>query len=394
MLTQEQNVSLTQTSAGTPMGQVFREYWQPALLSRELQAEGAPTALKILGEDFIAFRDGEGRVGVVEPRCPHRGANLLLGRNEACGLRCVYHGWQFDVTGQCIDIPTVDEQIAESLKPKAALRSLHVREWGDTVWVYFGDNPPDLPMLDFAALPEDHYFVSKKLQQCNWAQAVEGGIDTAHFSYLHANVKNGERVGLMPTSGVNEPPEMGRYRWLIEDSKPRFTILKHDTGLVMCAARHADNDQLYWRLTQFLMPNHSMAPNSFPGDNHVGNTWVPIDDQSCWIYCYAYNPERPLSEGERTRYAQGAGIFAEVDDNYVPVRNRDNNYLLDREMQRTSNFTGITGISEQDAAVADSQGLIADRTRELLGATDLGIVRFRQMMFAARRCNYCFKITQ
>lgn len=383
MLTAEQNELLTRTGPDTGMGRVFREYWHPALLSRELTPGGPPLALRILGEDYIAFRDGQGRVGVVEPRCPHRGANLLLGRNEACGLRCVYHGWQFDVEGRCIDTPTLDERIAETVKPKAALKALTVKEHCDIVWVYFGDDVPDLPALDFAALPAEHYFVSKKLQQCNWAQAVEGGIDTAHFSYLHANIEGGERVGLMPSSGVNEPPEMGRYRWMIEDSSPKFTVLKHDAGLLMCAARKADNGQLYWRLTQFMMPNHSMAPNSFPGDNHQGNTWVPIDDQSCWIYCYAYNPERPLTEQERAMYAGGFGIFAEVDEHFVPRRNRDNNYLIDRELQRHSNFTGITGISEQDAAVADSQGFIADRSRELLGPTDLGIVRFRQMMLDA-----------
>ncbi len=151
----------------------------------------------------------------------------------------------------------------------------------------------------------------------------------------------------------------------------------------MCASRNADNDQLYWRLTQFMMPNHSMAPNSFPGDNHVGNTWVPIDDHSCWIYCYAYNPERPLSDQERHAFESGFGIFSEVDDEFVPVRNRGNDYLIDRNLQRNGNFTGITGISEQDAAIADSQGFIADRTRELLGQTDLGVVRFRQLMFEA-----------
>ncbi len=388
MLTAQQNVLLTQTGPGTGMGEVFRQYWQPLLLSRELQARGAPKPVKILGEDFVAFRDAQDRVGVIKPRCSHRGANLVLGRNEDAGLRCVYHGWQFDVAGRCIDIPTSEASIAENLKPQAALRALKVEEWCDVIWVHFGDESPDqeppaLPKLDFSALPDDHYFVSKKLQQCNWAQAVEGGIDTAHFSYLHANLQDDQRVGLMPTQGINEPAESGRYRWLIEDSVPQFTILKHDAGLVMCAARKADNEQLYWRLTQFLMPNHSMAPNSFPGDNHQGNTWVPIDDHSCWIFCYIYNPERPLTEQEVDGYASGSGIFANVDENYVPLRNRENNYLQDRDMQQHANFTGITGISEQDAAIADSQGLIADRTAELLGQTDLAIVRFRQMMFAA-----------
>jgi len=383
MLTTEENELLTRTGPGTGMGRVFRSYWQPALLSRELTADGPPKLIKILGETFVAFRDTDGRVGVLEPRCPHRGANLILGRNEACGLRCVYHGWKFDVRGNCVDIPTTPESIAEKLKPRAAISALTVEEWCGMVWVYFGEHAPPLPRLDFSTLPEDNWFVSKKLQQCNWAQAVEGGIDTAHFSYLHANIEDGRRVALAKSEGDNEPPNLARYRWLIEDSIPHYTVLKHDAGLLMCASRVADDNQLYWRLTQFMMPNHSMAPNSFPGDNHQGNTWVPIDDESCWIYCYVYNPERPLSTEERERYEKGAGIFAAVDENYVPIRNRDNNYLLDRDLQRTSNFTGIRGISEQDAAVADSQGFIADRTRELLGQTDLGIVRFRRMMFEA-----------
>ncbi len=383
MLSAEENETLTRTGPDTQMGEVFRSYWMPALLSRELEPEGPPKRLRLLGEDFIAFRNASGEVGIVEPRCPHRGADLYFGRNADCGLRCAYHGWQFDVGGQCVDIPTVEPKVAESLKPKAAIRSLKVAEQHGLIWAHFGAPQSGPPVFDFCGLPESHYFVSKKLQQCNWAQAVEGGIDTAHFSYLHANIENGERVGLMPSQGVGEGAHNGRYRWMIEDSAPRFSVLNHDAGLVMCAARHADDDETYWRITQFMMPNHSMAPNSFPGDNHVGNTWVPIDDHSCWIFCYAYNPERPLSEGERSAYSGGMGIFAEVDEDFVPVRRRENEYLIDRDKQRHSNFTGITGISEQDAAIADSQGLIADRTRELLGQTDLGVVRFRQLMFEA-----------
>ena len=383
MLTSDENRTLTLTGPGTDMGDVFRCYWQPALLSRELERAGPPKRIRMLGEDFIAFRDGNGRVGIVEPRCPHRGADLFFGRNEDCGIRCAYHGWQFSVDGECLDVPTASDDVAPAIRAKAAIHALSVQEQGGLVWVHFKEPSTSPPMLDFMALPAEHYFVSKKLQQCNWAQAVEGGIDTAHFSYLHANIKDGERAGLMPSQGQNEPPENARYRWMIEDSRPRFKILEHDAGLVMCSSRETGRNQLYWRITQFMMPNHSIAPNSFPGDNHVGNTWVPIDDHSCWIFCYAYNPERPLSDQERRAYAGGLGIFAAVDDDYVPLRNRDNDYLIDREVQQHSNFTGISGISEQDAAIADSQGLIADRTRELLGQTDLGVVRFRRAMFDA-----------
>ena len=200
------------------MGQVFRRYWMPALLSRELpEPDCAPMRVKLLGEDFIAFRDSDGRVGIVEPRCAHRGANLFFGRNEACGLRCAYHGWKFDVQGNCVDTPNVPPDVAENLRPRAAIRALQAREWGDIIWVYFGDDvAPELPQFEFATVPSEHRYVSKKLQQCNWAQACEGGLDTAHFSYLHAGVENGKTVSLMKTlpggvrpikPGEKEPPE-------------------------------------------------------------------------------------------------------------------------------------------------------------------------------------------
>lgn len=384
MLSAEENRTLTETGPDTSMGSVFRTYWQPALLSRELEPDGAPQRLRILGEDFVAFRDSGGTVGVLEPACSHRGANLFFGRNEQCGLRCVYHGWKFDVDGNCVDLPTSPPEIAERTRARAKIRALPVREWGDVVWVYLGDGePPALPQFEFATLPDTHRFVSKKFQQCNWAQAVEGGLDTAHFSYLHANIANGEKASLMPGDGVNEPPAVARFRWLIEDGIPKFTVLRHNAGLILGASRQADDGKLYWRLTQFLMPNHSLAPNTFPGEMYQGNTWVPVDDHCCWIFCYAWNPQRPLTDQERAQYAGGHGIFAEVDDQYIPLRNRNNDYLISRERQNESNFTGIEGISEQDAAIADSQGLIADRTKELLGQTDLGVVRFRQMMLEA-----------
>jgi hypothetical protein len=162
-------------------------------------------------------------------------------------------------------------------------------------------------------------------------------------------------------------------------------VQRHDAGLVLGASRQADKNQLYWRITQFMMPCHSLAPNSFPGDNCQGNSWVPVDDESCWIFCFAYNFEHPFTEKERAQFARGYGIFSAVDEQYMPISNRENDYLIDRELQRESNFTGIRGISEQDAAIADSQGYIADRTRELLGQTDLGVVRFRQMMLGASK---------
>ena len=394
MLTLEQNETLTRTGPGTPMGTAFRRYWLPALLSRELPGPDCdPVRVKLLGEDFVAFRDTDGRVGIVEPRCPHRGANLFFGRNEHCGLRCAYHGWKFTTEGKCVDIPNAAPDVAARLMPQAGIRALHVAEAGDIVWAWFGEaeeTPPPLPDFEFMAVPPEQRFVGKKFQQCNWAQACEGGLDTAHFSYLHAGMRDGEKVGLheagrgpRPAVGDNEPPNLARLRWLAEDGAPRFTVLKHAAGLLLCAARSTDDDRLYWRMTQFLMPNHSLTPGNFPEDTALANTWMPVDDTSCWIFCYAWHPDRPIGEKERARLAAGGGIFAEVDENFVPLSRRENDYRMSRTDQREVSFTGIRGISEQDQAIADSQGLIADRTRELLCQTDLGVVRFRETALAA-----------
>ena len=399
MLTAEDNETLTRTGAGTPMGDVFRHYWMPALLSRELPSPDCPPVrIRLLGEDFVAFRDTAGKVGIVAPRCPHRGADLFFGRNEECGLRCVYHGWKFDAQGRCVDVPNVAPNVAERLKPRATIRALATAEAGEVVWAHFGhgvaaEGIPGVPDFEFAAVPPENRFVGKKLQQCNWAQACEGGLDTAHFSYLHAGVADGRKAALheagrspaTPAERNGEPPRLARLRWLVEDGAPRFSVLGHDAGLLLCAARHADDDCLYWRMTQFLMPNHSLTPGNFPEDLALANTWVPIDDTSCWIFCYAWHPDRPISAKERQRLAAGSGIFAEADEHFVPIRRRENDYLIDRELQKTESYSGIVGISEQDQAIADSQGPIADRTRELLCQTDLGVVRFRDMALQAAR---------
>lgn len=388
MLSEADNRRLTQTGPEVPMGRTFRKFWMPALLSRELpQPDCPPVRLKLLGEDFVAFRDSAGKVGIVEARCPHRGADLFFGRNEQCGLRCVYHGWKFDRHGRCIDIPNATTDVAERLKPRASLAALSVQEAGDVVWAHFSQSPPPLPDFEFLAVPPEQRFVSKKFQQCNWAQAVEGGLDTSHFSYLHAGIYDGEKASLFdggqrPTvRGQNEPVGQSRMRWLIEDGAPRFTVLDHDAGLLLCAARSADDGGTYWRMTQYLLPNHSLTPGNFPENTSLMNTWVPFDDESCWIFCYAWHPGRELSKGERQSFIDGRGLFAEVDEHYMPIRRRENDYLIDREAQRTSSFTGIANISEQDQAIADSQGTIADRTREMLVQTDLGISRFRAKIF-------------
>jgi phthalate 4,5-dioxygenase len=391
MLTQEQNETLTRTGPNTPTGTLFRRFWLPALLSREIaELDGPPVRVKLLNEDLIAFRDSQNRVGLVAARCPHRGANLFFGRNEAAGIRCAYHGWKFDVSGNCLETPTIprDAATADNLRSRVKIASYPTRDWGDYIWAYLGppEKMPDLPEMEFAMLPPAHRFVTKKLQECNWAQAAEGGIDTAHFSFLHAPVGgNADAIGSMTRGYAPQTMGQNQIRWMVNDGAPRYTVEKHDAGLVLAGARHADGDDLYWRIAQYLLPCHSFTPGTAKGEAYHGQTWVPIDDENCWIYTYTWNPDRPLSDQERTAYAGGASIHAEVDAHFVPLRNRSNDYLVDRDMQKHFNFSGIKGISEQDQAIQDSQGRIHDRTREYLGPTDLGVARFRILMLEAAR---------
>ena len=396
MLNRQDNETLTRTDRGTPMGDLFRSYWLPIVLSEELpDRDGPQVRVRILGEDLLAFRDTNGRVGLVEPRCSHRGADLYFGRNEESGLRCAYHGWKFDVAGQCLDMPTVPSEAARTMCTKARIRAYPTREWGGFVWAYLaplmeGAEPPPLPHMEFAMVPETHRYVSKKLQECNWAQAAEGGIDTAHFSFLHMPVARSEEEfterALRAVRGYNaQTMSQDHVRWMREDPRPRYHVKHHPAGLVLGAARQANTGEHYWRIAQYLMPCHGYTPSATEGQTYHGQSWVPIDDQSCWIFCYSWNPDRPLAAEEVASYASGGAVYPARDARYVALRNRSNEYLLNRDMQKLENFTGIEGVSEQDAAIQDSQGRIADRTQEHLSASDAAVVRFRRAVLTGAK---------
>ncbi|MBS0429583.1 MAG: Rieske 2Fe-2S domain-containing protein [Proteobacteria bacterium] len=386
MLSREDNDLLTLTGPGTPMGALLRRYWMPVLLSCELpEPDGPQKKLKVLGEDLLAFRDTTGKVGLVDPVCPHRGANLYYARNEDCGLRCVFHGWKFDTSGQCVDIPTAPAH--SPYKERIRIKSYPTREWGGYIWAYMGEGePPSLPQMAFALVPESHRYVSKKWQDCNWFQCVEGAVDTAHFSFLHMilgteSMDEKTAVERLKHAALGtQAVRNDRFRWVRDDPMPQFSVQEIDSGLVLGAARHADDEDLYWRITHFLAPNHGLAPSAFPGENYHGQTFVPVSDTSCWIYTYTWNPDRPLTEQEIAMAKSGHTVHAAVDAHYVPLRNIRNDYLLDRHDQKHNSFTGIRGVSEQDAAIQDSQGPIVDRTREHLGSTDIGVVRTRRLM--------------
>ncbi|MEX2616650.1 MAG: Rieske 2Fe-2S domain-containing protein [Alphaproteobacteria bacterium] len=381
MLSAEDNDLLTQTGADTAMGAYFRRFWQPVALSEELaEPDGAPVRVTVLGEELVAFRDTEGRIGLIQAHCPHRGADLFYGCNEECGLRCVYHGWKFDVAGKAMDLPNVPPGARHHDTVRA--KSYPTREYGEIVWAWLGpqDRVPDIPKLEFGLVTPQQRHVTKQLIECNWAQVLEGDLDTSHFSFLHMPAPS-----VPSNENPDAPADARRLKWIRNDPMPRFQILEHDAGFVVGGARAADEDGTYWRMTQFMLPSHGTGPSTLPGETYFGFTVVPITDRASWIYCYAWNPEREIGAAERAKLRKGHGIMAELGPGYVPLRNRSNEFQIDRAAQKTESFTGVKGLAEQDLMIQQSQGYIVDRTAETLTATDAAVVRFRRTLLDAAR---------
>src|SRR4249920_2543041 len=243
MTTAAEGKELTRVGPGTIMGQLMREYWIPAVLSSELARDGAPIRLMLLGEKLIAFRDTEGRVGVMDHRCPHRCASLFLGRNEEGGIRCIYHGWKYDVAGNCIDMPNVLPHQDFSRKVKA--KAYKTVERSGLVWVYMGSRAeaPPLPALEILEIPNDEIGVTLIQRECNYLQALEGDIDTSHFGFLHA--------------GHVDPADVAAdnlIRWTVANRMPEYHVADTDWGTMYAAYRPADAGQTYWRFANFLFP--------------------------------------------------------------------------------------------------------------------------------------------
>jgi phthalate 4,5-dioxygenase len=372
VLRQEINELLTQTGPGTRMGALFRRYWMPALLAEELpENDCAPVRVKILSERLIAFRDSEGRYGLIDEFCAHRGVSLWFGRNEDSGLRCAYHGWKYDVTGQCVDVPSEPE--TGNFCANVKLRSYPLVKVGELLWTYMGDpeQQPPLPEFEFVHVPSEQTYTSKRWQESNWLQALEGGIDSSHVTFLHSGQLNSDP--LFKGSKGNQ--------YNAGDLKPFFEVADTDGGLFVAARRNAEDGQYYWRITPWVMPSFTMVPPR--GDHPVhGHIWVPIDDENCWVYTFDYHPVRALTAAERQAMMAGYGVHSEnIPGTYFPLANKDNDYLMDREAQkRNEHFSGVKGIAMQDASLQESMGPIVDRTKERLVATDSGIIKARQKL--------------
>ncbi len=379
MLSHEENDLLTQTDRGTPAGDYFRRYWLPVMLPSEVPTpDSPPVRIKLLGEDLIAFRDTQGQVGLIDEFCPHRRASLFWGRNEECGLRCVYHGWKFDVTGACVDLP--NEPPEYGFESKLRTTAYPTREYGGLIWTYMGppDRMPELPKLEWARVPEAHRYVSKRFQETNYLQAVEGGIDSSHSNFLHATV-DAFRLTDEYVDKVKHSDNL-RAKYHLMDKAPRFAVKKTDYGMVIAVRRNAEEDTYYWRMTQFLLPSHTMIPYQ-KGHSIHGHCWVPRDDKTCWVWTMSWNPEEPLSDEDRIAIDKEIFVHARVDPvTFRPVRNQSNNYGIDREEQRTETMTGIHGFAAQDQAIQESMGPIVDRTRERLGTSDTAIIAARRLL--------------
>ena len=380
-MTPEENELLTRIGPGTPMGAVLRRYWLPILESGSLgPSDGPPRRVRLLGEDLVAFRDTSGQVGLLGERCPHRQASLFFGRNEENGLRCVYHGWKFDTGGRCVEMPT--EPPESRLRQGIRAEGYPCRESNGLVWTYMGprrDDPPPLPRLGWGEAPAERRATLTYQRACNWVQALEGDVDTAHLGWLHSRFgDDGERhVAFHDGDRLRDIAT--------RDTQPVLEIADTPAGVSIGARRDHDGGRYYWRITQFLIPVFTSVPAI--GDERRAKAWVPLDDEHTLVWEFVWRTEGAPA-GRETR-VPGSGWRVESEDPLSRGRfaaGHENDYGIDRARQRSANFTGLEESPPlQDAAVQESMGPIVDRSREHLGTTDAGIVRVRQKLLNAAR---------
>jgi phthalate 4,5-dioxygenase len=375
MLSPADNERLTRIGPGTPMGKLFRRYWNPACLSEEVaESDGAPLRVRLLGEDLIAFRDSNGTVGLVSAFCPHRRAPMFFARNEECGLRCVYHGWKFDHTGACVDMPS--EPPDSLFKTKVTIDAYPTWEGGGMVWTYMG--PPELqpppPDHELVRTSPAHRDISKSYEECNYLQALEGGVDPTHASIMH-NMNIGDRSFL------------NNYDALVAD----LNLERTDYGFTYSGIR-ARGTHNWVRGYHWIMPAFHMRASvegAFgyreKGDEVPtidGHMWIPIDDNHTWVYnfMYSHDPARPLPPDQAHNAETRLGRGDWLNKNYISKLNRSNDYGIDRQLQKASSMTGIQGINTQDFALQEGMGAVVDRTKEHLGTTDRAIITLRQIL--------------
>ena len=385
MLSKADNELLCRVGPGTPMGEFMRHYWMPVLYDWELAPDGEPKRVRVLGEDLIAFRDTQGKVGFFQHNCPHRGASLFFGRNEEGGLRCVYHGWKFDTDGNCTDMP--NEPAESDFKQKVKASAYAAAEYGGLVWVYLGPDqasPPPVPAFEWGLVPPEQRQHSHKLiYECNWLQALEGELDTTHVYFLHSRL---------------DPTLPAKYGTWVDDRAARLHVLNTAGGVLYGGSRVEEDGNTYWRTTQFLFPIYGMFPGGRDDGTVPLSIYVPIDDEHTLHMGVFWHPTKALDTGRDPRkgslpeepgvLANGVGpmkphqhgrFFAD----WWPVVNKENDFLMDADARKTKSFTGIPGIRLQDSAVIWSMGAIMNRSTEHLGTADAAIIRVRRRLLEA-----------
>ena len=362
MLSPEDNELLTRTDSGTSMGSLIRCYWVPALLSEEIpQPDCPPVRVRMLGEELVSFRDSQGRIGLIRERCAHRGTSLFYGRNEECGLRCIYHGWKYDVDGNVLDTPA--EPGDSDFKKKLRHSAYPTHEAGGVIYAYLGprDQMPLFPAYEWTQVPPEQTYVTKCLLECNYLQGLEGECDSSHLSFLHRAFTNERNQSLYKS-----------------DTSPIYETEETDFGVRLIATRNTDN-QHYVRFSAFVMPVYGCVPAGRPPnelDGYEIHTYVPADDTHCWRYDLGFRRTRAISEDEVHRREQ-------IGPNYLRLRNARNNYLQDRQMQKTVNFTGIQDFLNHDACATESMGSIFDRSKEHLGVSDKAVIAVRKFLLSS-----------
>lgn len=370
MLSHEDNELLCRIGAGTPMGEMMRRFWMPAVVLNELAPNGKPIRIRLMGEDLVCFMDSEGKVGLLDEHCPHRGSSLALGVNEECGLRCLFHGWKFDVNGQCLDTPAEPEnsKLAKAMKVKA----YPVRIAGGMVWTYMGpkEMEPAFPHFPWFDVPEGHCEAFRVIYECNYSQALEGAVDSSHAGILHRSV-----------------PWSQEARWPHEkDLRPKLEVEFTRYGMRYCAVRNADESTKNGRMTQVPLPFYTFIPPDGPKapefrrNRRLINAFVPRDDYSTWHIQFFYDEGLKI---DRQHRLEESGV--QFDENFFKINGRDVWYKQDRELMKHGEMSGIVGVALEDHAVSETMGKIADRTKEHLGRSDMAVVAFRRMILKALR---------
>lgn len=404
MLSAQENERLTRVGPDSPMGQMLRRYWVPALTGAELVAGGAPVPVTLLGEKLVAFRGPDGALGLLEEACPHRGASLVIARNievekndgrSECALQCLYHGWTIAADGRILDTPAEPE--GSTYLDRIRQIAYPVHEAGGIVWAYLGpaEHRPPFPAFDWTEQPTDRILVLKAIADCNWVQTLEGAIDSAHQTYLHdsrsrlerdrAYAERAAKAGLNPTDGFDETGQTVRP-W--NDGRPVLQVEDTDYGFWYAAIRKPmfkDDAFKNVRVTHYIAPYYAAIPSPEGWSQLLMH--VPVDDMTTAFYHVRCKLDGPYDDETRLVHQEAAGLVpgADIGPDFRRIAVRANLWKQDRAEMGRDRFSGIRGTVTEDHAVQESMGPIYDRSREHLGTSDLAVIRMRRVLLGALR---------